>query len=371
MKYEAKSPLAADIGDYLKVFACTAVMLQIILVEALQTHPSPSAQIGIGIFYDLTKFTAPAFIAGILYTTTRIAVDSNLTYRTYLIQMWHALFIPTIAWTTIYLLVMPWVQQVHRYHDLQTFAWQFINGNAAPHLWYNSMMLQFIILMPVFWWLARWCGQNRFRSILVLITVSLIQIAWLGFYDRQVFHGPHMQDWYLLDRLFISFLMYGVLGVLAWQYRHITTRFLHKWHWVSLIIAGASFVWINWELLSYSLPIQVINAPYYKPSMTIYDLSIICLIAAFAANQLNNRPQIAQTIHFMANYAYPAFLSNVFWNQLLWLTFSRALTTNEPLIGIILVYLGTWVLSFASAIMIHWVWKQIRTVTFVRSKNDQ
>lgn len=190
MKYEAKSPLAADIGDYLKVFACTAVMLQIILVEALQTHPSPSAQIGIGIFYDLTKFTAPAFIAGILYTTTRIAVDSNLTYRTYLIQMWHALFIPTIAWTTIYLLVMPWVQQVHRYHDLQTFAWQFINGNAAPHLWYNSMMLQFIILMPVFWWLARWCGQNRFRGILVLITVSLIQIALVGLLRSPSFSRP-------------------------------------------------------------------------------------------------------------------------------------------------------------------------------------
>ena len=55
MDYEVKSPSLPDIGDYLKIFACTAVMLQTILGLALQTNPNVKAQIGIGIIYNLIK----------------------------------------------------------------------------------------------------------------------------------------------------------------------------------------------------------------------------------------------------------------------------------------------------------------------------
>lgn len=112
MDYEVKSPSLPDIGDYLKIFACTAVMLQTILSLALQTNPNVKVQIGIGIIYNLIKFTAPAFITGILYTTIRVTGQSGLTYPSYLRQMWHSLFLPTIIWTAIYLFTMPWVQQV-------------------------------------------------------------------------------------------------------------------------------------------------------------------------------------------------------------------------------------------------------------------
>src|SRR5699024_12478400 len=56
-----------------------------------------------------------------------------------------------------------------------------------------------------------------FRSIAVL--TFILYFAWLYFYDYYVFHGIHEHDWYLLDRIFISFFIYGVYGVLAWQLR--------------------------------------------------------------------------------------------------------------------------------------------------------
>ncbi|MBZ3777343.1 acyltransferase [Lentilactobacillus otakiensis] len=360
MNDEAKLPNAPDIGDYLKVFACTAVMLQTILGLALQTHPSLAVQAGIGITYNLIKFTAPAFIVGILYTTIRVTGGTNLTYHGYLGQMWHSLFVPTILWTAIYLLAMPWVQQVSHDHTPVQFAWQFVNGNAAPHLWYNSMMLQFIILMPVFWGLAKWCGKRSKHGIVTLVATVIIYFSWIIFYDLQVFHGPHMRDWYLLDRLFISFLLYGVLGVLAWQYRDFTAHFLRKWWLTITLVAIAAFIWINVELFSFKFPILLTNAPYYKPSMAIYDLAVIGLISTLAVVQIKRRLPITQTIHIMANYAYPAFLSNVFWDQLLWLAFGRKLTIAQPVAGIVMTYVGTWVLSFASAVIIHWVWTRIR-----------
>ncbi|AFR99630.1 acyltransferase family protein [Lentilactobacillus buchneri] len=355
MDRKIKSPSTPDMGDYLKVFACAAVMLQIILGQALQTHPTVNIQIGIGICYNFIKFTAPAFITGILYTTMRVTHDTNLSYRGYLQQMWHASFIPTIAWTLVYLLIMPNVQQVEHYHTIGDFAWQFINGNAAPHLWYNSMMLQFIILMPLFWWLANWCGHNQQRGRLVLLLTSVVQLVWLIFYDTQVFHGPHAKDWYLLDRLFVSFLLYAVVGTLAWQYRQVAHRWLQK-HGLITVFALGSFVWINYELFAFKFPVQLTNAPYYKPSMTIYDLSIISLIAALGDSQLTRKLPVTHLIHRLANFAYPAFLSNVFWNQLLWRTFGQGLMSRQPVLGIFSVYIGTWLLSFASAITIHQSW---------------
>ncbi len=128
MDYEVKSPSLPDIGDYLKIFACTAVMLQTILSLALQTNPNVKVQIGIGIIYNLIKFTAPAFITGILYTTIRVTGQSGLTYPSYLRQMWHSLFLPTIIWTAIYLFTMPWVQQVQRFHTLGGFGWQLLTA---------------------------------------------------------------------------------------------------------------------------------------------------------------------------------------------------------------------------------------------------
>ncbi|MFD1486112.1 hypothetical protein ACFQ5J_12840 [Lacticaseibacillus baoqingensis] len=74
------------------------------------------AQTGIAPLYDLIKYRIPAFIFGILNTTSRTTIaDTSLTYGQYLKRMWHC-----------------------------------VNGTAAPHLWYNTMMLQFILLMPQF-----------------------------------------------------------------------------------------------------------------------------------------------------------------------------------------------------------------------------
>ena len=143
-----KSYQIADIGDYLKVFACTAVMSQPIISMIMGPKQPTKVQDIFGVFYNLVKYTAPAFIFGILYTTIRANDEQgSFSYQKHMRSNWSNLFVPTIWWTLIYLLGMPWLQQVNHFNNLGSFCWQFINGNAAPHLWYNTMMLQFIILM--------------------------------------------------------------------------------------------------------------------------------------------------------------------------------------------------------------------------------
>lgn len=125
-----KNKAPADWGDYLKVFACTAVMLQPILNLVITNQPT-GVQFNLGMFYDLVKYTAPAFIWGILYTTMR-KHDQSWQSGPYYRQQWHQLGVPTIWWTPIYLLTMSKLQQHEHYHSVKSFYGKQLTGMPRP-----------------------------------------------------------------------------------------------------------------------------------------------------------------------------------------------------------------------------------------------
>ncbi|WHO85533.1 hypothetical protein [Limosilactobacillus oris] len=139
---ELNSLNRADIGDFEKLMAVTTVMTQSVITFLLPATHAIGQQFFLGGIYELIKFSAPAFIFGIVYSTVRTHPDAHLRdYPRFMLNRWHLLFVPSILWTTVYLLVLPQLQQHRHYYNWTSFAWQFINGNAAPHLWYNVMML--------------------------------------------------------------------------------------------------------------------------------------------------------------------------------------------------------------------------------------
>lgn len=123
----------ADIGDFVKLFAVTTVMIQSIISFLMQTALPTGQQFLLGGIYEVVKFSASAFIFGILFSSTRTHPQARLCdYPRFMINRWHILFIPSILWTTVYLVFLPQLQQHGHYHDLISFVWQFISGNAAP-----------------------------------------------------------------------------------------------------------------------------------------------------------------------------------------------------------------------------------------------
>ncbi|GAB6093163.1 acyltransferase [Furfurilactobacillus curtus] len=312
-------PNRTDLGDFLKVAACSAVMLQTVLGLASKLALPWAMQRSLIPVYDAVKFTAPAFIFGILFTTLRTTpLMSRREYGPYLQKQWHALMMPTILWTAVYLIFMPGQQQHTPYHSIATFNWQFINGNAAPHLWYNTMMLQFIILMPLWLALSRWLNGHPQREIGVLIMLAVGFSWWLAVYDLSIFNGLHQHQWYLADRLFISYLPYAILGISMWLFYEPMMRWLRRWWWGLLIVAIMAWLRANTELRSFGAPVKLANAPYLKPSITIYALCMIGLICVLADWCIRQQVRWLGIIHFLAIYAYRAFLGNVFWLVLLW-----------------------------------------------------
>ncbi|QFR67355.1 acyltransferase family protein [Furfurilactobacillus rossiae] len=354
---EENDPNRTDVGDFLKVFACTAVMLQTVLGFALDVGPSTAQQSWIIGWYNAVKFTAPAFIFGILYTTVRTTSLRTLhgDYLPYLQTQWTALFTPTIWWTLAYLVLMPSLQQRERFDGLVSFNWQFVNGNAAPHLWYNTMMLQFIILMPLFVGLTRWLTGHSGRGVAVSLITLVGYVWWVAIYDVEVFNGPRANDWYLLDRVFISFILYAIAGILLWVFRDQLIPLLTRWWW----IAAVTLIWSWWrnnvELKSFNVGLTFANAPYLKPAGVVYALSAIVLIIALALWLIKRQSQLLPTVHFLAVYAYRAFLGNVFWMNLLWQGERLFGWQSNNALGarVAVTYVLGWAIAFGFAIEGH------------------
>ncbi|GEK29319.1 acyltransferase [Furfurilactobacillus siliginis] len=346
-----------DLGDLLKVAACSAVILQTILGFAVHTSLSVGQQAWVIAWYDLMKFSAPAFIFAILFSTMRTTSSGPLgvNYLPYLQKQWSLLFLPTALWSAVYLILMPSLQSHHPYHNLTSFNWQFVTGNGAPHLWYSTMMLQFIVLMPVFVWLTRWLTGSPRRQGVVLTVSAVGYVWWIALYTMFVFNGPAANRWYLMDRLLPSFFIYGLLGILTWlNYERVLSVLMKRW-WVLLIPALWGWLCANTELHSFGATVSFENAPYLKPSMLMYSVSVIGLLCALGGWLLLKTPRVMRVIHRLAVYAYQAFLGHVFWVALLWWIESRLGWQGLLGLRVGVTYLVSWVVSFGSVV----AWREV------------
>ncbi|MFC6261223.1 acyltransferase family protein [Levilactobacillus fujinensis] len=184
-----KEKQIADVGDYLKAFACTAVMGQTVLSLGLTTAAGQAQDVPITLIYAAIKFTAPAFICGILFSTMRTTTLQPALSKYYR-QQWHVLGVPTLWWTLAYLLILPSVQQHRPARTIGQFIWQMINGNAAPHLWYNTMMLQMVLLMPIWWGIRRWATTVRRQCVLLGGTAIIYALGMQAYtYRNHVVSG--------------------------------------------------------------------------------------------------------------------------------------------------------------------------------------
>ena len=82
------------------------------------------------------------------------------------------------------------------------------------------MMLQFLLIMPWIKAICNWVKHSYCRLAVAVISSGIIYFTWLSFYDHFVLSGPEATHWYLLDRIFISFLIFGLYGGLSWNFHH-------------------------------------------------------------------------------------------------------------------------------------------------------
>ncbi|MFC6261224.1 hypothetical protein [Levilactobacillus fujinensis] len=111
-----------------------------------------------------------------------------------------------------------------------------------------------------------------------------------------------------------------------------------------------------------SRPLSLTRSSYYLPANVLYALSVIGMIVSLAIWQLHRQSGWLPVIHWLATYAYRAYLANVFWLTLIWSAFGHRLASHHLNWGLLVCYVLTWAWSFAATYLGHLAWQKIKLV---------
>lgn len=352
-----EQPINLNISDFLKVFAVASVILQTVLSYVLTHSPQTEAMNSIGSFYRMSKYSAPMFIFAIIYNM--VLKSQAESYLEFLKEKFYELVLPYVVWSSLYLYAFPSLQQRMPYETPLGFLGKVLSGDGAAHLWYAVMMLQFQLFMPYFIWLATRITKNK-KVILPIVFFTIgAHILWCFWYQKMIFPYAETSLWYLIDRSGLSYLIYGIFGVITAKYQGEIFTFLKKTR-VALFLL---FLFIFWQAVQGNLfdgtQMTPNDLPYLDPLQSAYSLLIIGLVFYLGTQGIAKKIRLLPIVKWIATYAYRSYLANVFVFQLV-LKLVHPFLTNQPVSLVILVlYMGTFVGSFGLTVVVEYFFKSI------------
>lgn len=335
-------------SDVLKVFAVTAVTMQSVLGFVLKTTTNVTSMASLALFYNMMKYTAPMFIFAIMYGMVKS--NEHTRVSKFYHEKFFELVVPYILWAAAYVIIFPDVQIGIHADSVGSYIMKLIDGDIAPHLWYTVMMLQFQILMPITIFMAYKFLNKASRVIPCIIGSAAIFAVWIWFYQTYVFHAEYAVSLRYLDRVFVSYFFYAVLGSIAWVYKKHFDNVISKIRFVLIPAALLLIVWATKEIFSYGFKeVSFGNIPYLKASITLYSLVAILLVYIFGRHLIMKNSRSLPIFKWLSTYAYRAYLANVFLLQIM-IRLTKNIVPHLPtVVSLVLVYLLTMSCSFLVA----------------------
>jgi surface polysaccharide O-acyltransferase-like enzyme len=292
----------------MKSFAFLAVVFQSSIIFTMK-QASPEESIMLGMLFNFVKFSAPVFVflAGFHLFQQKPPID----YRTYVSHKGKELLLPYLVWSFIYLMMFS------NEDEFVMLIKQIVIGDAAPHLWYVIMIIQFHLLAPLLLIMFSW-AEKMIRSwkkaTLILASLYLLLLfilsKWLSHSSVYLFH--------YMDRSFLSYFFYFFLG-------GVTARTLPRWRSfvmksipINSFIFVALFILVGYELISYKsiYSIDLKASTYLKPSMFLYVSSEILLLYSLSITIVQTKSLLYNALRFISQYTYGAYLGHIFFLHL-------------------------------------------------------
>lgn len=332
-------------SDILKVFAVSGAILQSVLGMFLKHAHNNTDLALLAVIFNLVKYTAPVFIFAIVYGMVKGNQHTKTSH--FYKEKFNELVIPYFLWATASLIFIPSLQVNREATSFWTLIESYFVGNSSPQYWYTVMMLQFQLLMPVLIYTCYKFLSKPSRVIPLLAVSFVIFGAWLWMYDTYVFHGTYAVSLRYLDRFFVSYFIYALLGGIAWVYKDRFDAILHRFQFVLIPVMLLLLIWTNHEFFNFGLEdMSFGNLIYLKPSMTLYSLVVIALIYMLGRHLLLKQSRALPVFKWLSTYAYRAFTANVFILYIVLKLFG-SLTDQLPFfIALMLVFLTTMSCSY-------------------------
>lgn len=339
--------------DIMKVIAVLGVMWQGILGLMMKQNIGVTQKVESIILYDFVKYTAPFFIFAICFDICKI---KNVPYKKQLMHKVEELLVPYFCWATVYIYM-----NITNYKTTGDFLEGYFLGTNAPHTWYLVMMFQFHILVPVLWYLYAKLTEKKKRALPVLIGAFVFYLLFLFIYDNYVFNVTTNKALLYLDRSFIGFSIYAVLGTVASANYEKWNIFISKVRLIAIPLFFIAFTAANNEMFPNGFNnLSLTNSIYLKPSMFLYNIFAIIMVYGLALILIKRNSRSLPVFRFLSQYAYRAYLANFFVISILIKFMGKSGEYMPYSLRIFLLWTMTAVFSFTIVYTIEFICKSLK-----------
>ncbi|WP_055441526.1 acyltransferase family protein [Anoxybacillus suryakundensis] len=325
----------------MKSLAFLAVVFQSALLY-IMNHHSPHAEeaIMMGMLFHFVKFSAPVFVflVGFHMAQQKEAIH----YRRYVSHKWTELMIPYIVWSFVYFILFS--SHLHASEVMK----QLVLGEAAPHLWYVVMIIQFHLLILIIVPFFRWLDQKKYWKSFIIVS-SIIYIGFITFISPIVQSESYI---HYVDRTFLAYFFYFCLGGVAaytlpsWRKFVIQAIPLNTFLFLSLFIVVGYELFISQSIFS----IDLTEITYLKPSMVLYVTSEIFLLYGLSITIVQTKSRLYTALRFIGRYTYGAYIGHVFFLHM----FAPMIpTTMYSMLQAVILFLITTIASIGICYMVH------------------
>ena len=333
--------------DVLRTAAFAAVAVQHILgAYARRYDIGSSEKVIIAASFEPLRFAVPLFVmlfGAALYYVYR----EPPRYVPYLAKRVRQLVIPYGIWTAVYL----WYAE--KPVTLRGVVRGMVYGDAGYHLWYVTMILQFVVLVPLFFavrnGLRRCCTTQRRMLVASVVLLG----AWLLLLACRPSDGLAHQilvTW--RTRGFLLWTGYFALGALcglfpeafaAWARRLIVPA--------GVISVGAVdyAMWLSVRTVYQEGAVNFNCVSYFSPGYAV--LTMVTILFLYGVAEWMARWRVVQRVcGFVGKHSYEAYLAHV----LVLTRCSRFLLEHWPEMNRYVFYAVLTVCTIVGAVLIAW-----------------
>lgn len=347
-KTEVKEKAKASTVDILRVCAVLGCMWQALIV--LLSKGTTGADFTHGIMFEtIVKYTAATFIFANVFDLAKLR---NIKYGPHMKTKIKNIIVPYVLWTLVYMFMYMFLLHTSNYSNIWDVFKAMIFGTAAPNLWYTVMMFQFELLVIPIILISKKIQNNRKLVPVLLIIAFIAYFIFLYIYDTFAFKTTNVYLSYM-DRTFIMYSIYAVLGIVAATYENKWNKFIDKVRYLAIpciILVYAVSISIQFS----KNPISFDNISYLTPIMFAYNVLMIIIIYALARAIIKHVPNALTKLKWLNTYAFRTYLSYIVYLYIsVYIVFGDKINNIPYIVRLILVYAMTATLTYLSSFVLH------------------
>lgn len=342
-----EKPKASTV-DILRVCAVLGCMWQALIVLLSKGTTGDDFTHGI-MFETIVKYTAATFIFANVFDLAKLR---NIKYGPHMKTKIKNIIIPYILWTLVYMYIYMFLLQTSNYKNIWDILQAMIFGTAAPNLWYTVMMFQFELLVIPIILISQKIQKNKKLVPVLLIIAFIAYFIFLYIYDTFAFKTTNVYLSYM-DRTFIMYSIYGVLGIVAATYEDKWNKFIDKVKYLAIPCIVLVYA-ISISMQFSKNPISFDNISYLTPIMFAYNVLMIIILYALARGIIKYMPKTLTKLKWLNTYAFRTYLSYIVYLYFsVYIVFGSRIDNIPYIVKLILVYAMTATLTYLSSFVLH------------------